>query len=384
MRKERFLTLLLTAGLFCLTCDVLADWSPTKRLTWTSADSFNPAIAKDSYGTIHVVWDDSTAGNAEIYYRKTTDGGTTWSPVQRLTWTTGWSYRPAIAIDSNDAVHVVWDDGTPGNSAVYYKKSTDSGDTWGTVRRLTWTSGNALFVSVAVDSGDALHIAWNDSTPGNDEICYKKSTDGGGSWSATKRLSWTSGNTWYPSVAADSGTAIYVAWTEYSPSDNDIHYRISADGGDTWGTAKRLTWTSGYSFNPDVVVDSSDTVHIIWQDDTVGADEIYYRQSADGGASWSPMKRLTWTTGNSNYPAIAIGPGDTIHIVWHDAVMGSEEICYKKSTDGGATWSTTKMLNWTALWSYTPDLVIDAGSTVHVVWSDAKSGNYEIYYRKGN
>ena len=112
MKKERFLIILLAAGLFCLTCDVLADWTPAKRLTWTSADSFNPAIARDSQDAIHVVWDDSKSGNAEVYYRKSTDGGVSWNPVQRLTWTTGWSYRPAIAVDSNDVIHVVWDDST--------------------------------------------------------------------------------------------------------------------------------------------------------------------------------------------------------------------------------------------------------------------------------
>ena len=381
---KRSVLIIVALGLLLFAQAAQADWSPAKRLTWTSADSFNPAIARDSQDAIHVVWDDSTPGNQEIYYRRSTDGGVTWNPVQRLTWTTGWSYRPAIAIDSSDVIHVVWDDGTPGNSAVYYKKSTNGGETWSAVKRLTWTSGNSLFLTIAVDSSEALHIAWIDSTPGNDEIYYKRSTDGGANWSAVKRLSWTSGNTWYPSVAADSGMAIYVAWTEYSPSDNEIHYRTSADRGETWGAVKRLTWTSGYSFNPDVAVDSSDATHVVWDDDTVGADEIYYRGSADGGASWSPMKRLTWTTGTSNYPAVAAGPSNTIHVVWHEAVMGSEEIYYKKSVDGGAAWGPATMLNWTSSWSYTPDLVIDAGSTVHVVWSDAKSGNYEIYYRKGN
>src|SRR4030042_3928218 len=108
MRKELFLIILLVAGLFCLASDTLADWSTTKRLTWTSSGSEHPAVAVDSSDTIHVVWDDSSPGNEEIYYRNSEDGGTTWSAAKRLTWSSGDSERPAVAIDSNNRIHIVY------------------------------------------------------------------------------------------------------------------------------------------------------------------------------------------------------------------------------------------------------------------------------------
>jgi len=46
----------------------------------------------------------------------------TWDPAVRITWNSGGSYRPAIAIDSSSNIHVVWDDDTPGNDEIYYKK----------------------------------------------------------------------------------------------------------------------------------------------------------------------------------------------------------------------------------------------------------------------
>ena len=39
----------------------------------------------------------------------------TWSAVQRLTWNSGDSYNPAVAVGSNNHVHVVWYDTTPRN-----------------------------------------------------------------------------------------------------------------------------------------------------------------------------------------------------------------------------------------------------------------------------
>jgi len=75
-------------------------WSSTKRLTWNSGYSYDPAIATDPSGNIHVVWYDSTSGNTEIYYKRSTDGGSTWQLTKRLTWNSGESRYPAIATDS--------------------------------------------------------------------------------------------------------------------------------------------------------------------------------------------------------------------------------------------------------------------------------------------
>jgi hypothetical protein len=124
MRDKRFLIVFLAAGLTCLTSYALADWGASQRLTWTSGGSHWPATATDSNSTIHVVWEDNTPGNYETYGKKSTDGGTTWSVSQRLTWTSDYSSYPAIATDSNDRIHVFWEDSTPGNSEIYYKKGT--------------------------------------------------------------------------------------------------------------------------------------------------------------------------------------------------------------------------------------------------------------------
>jgi hypothetical protein len=75
----------------------------------------------DSMGYIHVVWFDYTPGNSEIFYKKSTDGGNSWS-TERLTWTSHDSTWPDLSIDPNDKVHVVWQEDLSGNKEIYYKK----------------------------------------------------------------------------------------------------------------------------------------------------------------------------------------------------------------------------------------------------------------------
>jgi hypothetical protein len=50
-------------GVFLLFRPMLAQtWTKTKRLTWNSGDSEVPAIAVDSADHIHLIWVDDTSG----------------------------------------------------------------------------------------------------------------------------------------------------------------------------------------------------------------------------------------------------------------------------------------------------------------------------------
>jgi len=371
-------------GLFLFAQAGQADWTPTKRLTWTSGGSYEPAVAVDSSDAIHVVWQDETPGNHEIYYKRSIDGGTSWSAAKRLTWTSADSFSPALAIGSGSAIHVVWYDYTPGSSEIYYKRSADGGTTWSSTQRLTWTSGSSLYPAIAIDSSNNIHVVWEDHTPGNADIYYKASTNGGTTWSAAERLTWTSGQSFRPAIDIDSSDSIHVVWQDHTPGNAEVYYKGSTDGGTTWSAVKRLTWTSGESYGPGIGIASDNVIHIVWYDDSLGSPEIYYKRSADGGTTWSVSQRLTWTLGASSYPVASLDSSDAIHVVWQDDTPGYSEIYYKTSTDGGTTWSAAQRRTSTSGYSEAPAVSVDSGDIVHIVWQCDTPGNYEIYYKNGN
>ncbi len=379
---KRISLVVLAIGLAFIVQFAQAQWTPAQRLTWTSGWSEWPAQAFDTQGNLHVFWSDNTTGHYELYYKKSTDGGTSWTTTKRLTWASSGFGSVAVAVDSADNIHVVGQNLPPGDGEIYYKKSTDGGASWTANKRLTWNSGSSEDPAVAVDSLGNLHVVWEDYTPGESEIFYKKSTDGGVTWTASQRLTWTPGPSRFPKIASHWSGGLYVVWEESYNGSAEVYFRKSTIGGSTWSAGQKVTWTSGNSSSPAMSVDFSGNLHLAWVDDTPGNIEIYYRKSTNGGASWSTTQRLTWTSGYSDNPALAADSSGNPYVVWEDDVTGKEEVYCRKSTDGGATWATSQRLTWNSGYSLGPAIALDPSGFPHVLWWDNTPGNFEIYYKR--
>src|SRR4030042_1058174 len=266
-REDKMKRTILTIGAlglfaFSLVPSAQAGWTGAQRLAWTAGESSMPAVAIDAGDGIHIVWQDVTSGIAEICYKRSLSGGTTWSALQHLTWNSGASEYPATAADSSDRIHVVWQDDKSGSTEIYYKGSTNGGASWSSAKRLTWTSGISECPALAMGSGANVYVVWHDDTPGTQEIYFKGSTDGGTTWNSARRLTWASSDCWTPAIVKGSGNALHVFW-----SQDDIFTKKSTDGGASWSSAKMLTWNEEWNNSPVAAVDSANTIHMMWRRD---------------------------------------------------------------------------------------------------------------------
>lgn len=245
-----------------------------KRLTNNSGSSENPTVAA-SGSNVYVVWQDDTPGNNEVYFKRSTNGGTAWQNSKRLTYNSGSSEAPVLAVSGLN-IYVVWHDDTPGNWEIYFMKSADGGASWQAAKRLTHNAEAGLEAAIAV-SGPNVDIVWYDLKPGNAEIYFLKSPNRGVSWKALNRLTYNSGSSCCPAITA-SGSNIYVVWYDSTPGNCEIFLVTSMNGGTSWKTPERLTNNSGDSWNPAVAVSGSN-IYVVWQDLTPGNNEIYLTKS---------------------------------------------------------------------------------------------------------
>ena len=112
-------------------------------------------------------------------------------------------------------------------------------------------------------------------------------------------------------------------------------------------------------------INAGDLVHILWDDDTSGNSNIFYKRD---GADFDPT-----TINLSNNPA-AVGSfnseiavsGNNVHAVWAHAFSGNSEILYKRSTDSGATFGPSINLSNNPGFSLSPSITV-SGNNVHVL-----------------
>jgi hypothetical protein len=367
--------------MFLFVLPLFAQWEPDQRLTWDgsySYTSYNNArcIGAGPGGLLHVVWyDGRNGGTCEIYYKRSTDGGTTWSGDTRLTNDPAQSDYPALAVqDSN--LYVTWFDGRNGGWSVYTKRSTDYGATWGPDVLQSHNGGaNSMWPSVCA-SGPNIVVVWADNrNGGNSQLYYVHSTDYGATWAPEVHLTFTP--SFFPSLSA-SGSYVHLVWKD-TRIWHDLWYKRSTDGGATWGPDTCLSDPPNYSQYASVSA-SGPNVHIAFYDSRTGNTEIFYQRSTDYGFSWERDIQLTSDGGASRSPSIA-DSGANVSIAWEETRDGNREVYYKSSLDMGSTWGPDVRLTEDPAVSMLPSIAL-ADTMVHVVWTDQRDGNLEIYYKR--
>jgi len=379
--------------LFCLVhilfiSGLNAQWQPDVRLTsdpYASVTSINNAWCISASGDfIHVVWWDLRNGNREIYYERSTNGGVSWGGDIRLTNNSAESSNPSIYA-SGSFVHVIWQDERDGNFEIYYKRSTNNGVSWGSDTRLTNSPNRSVNPSLSVYT-HYLHLVWADFRNNNYEIYYKRSTNGGLNWLSDTRLTNDPANSGFPSVSV-SGLDVHVVWEDNRDGDYDIYFLQSTDGGVIWRPAIQLSNNTVNSVNPSVSSPGnfpSGDVHVVYSDESYSNYEIHYRYSSNGGLNWLPDRRLTVDNAWSSNPCLAVY-NSFVHMVWVDNRNGNDEIYYKRSTNTGVNWSADVRLTNNSSGSTEPSISVSNSEpelSVHVVWSDLRDGNSEIYYKR--
>src|SRR6266850_631478 len=93
---------------------------------------------------------------------------------------------------------------------------------------------------------------------------------------------------------------------------------------------------------------------------------------------FSTPKNVSNNSDFSFTPQLAVDLGGNIYVVWEDDTNTNSNILSSRSTDGG-TFSAPKGVSNNAGFSFNPRIAVDSGGTINVVWQDSPD-----FYRTSN
>lgn len=360
---------------------------------WNTNQSTDAEIALDGKDNIHVIWEDYSPGawgegdgiwganDREIMYVLYNSSTSEWSnitilsdgPNEQYGWNNRDSEDPAIAVDSSDNVHVVFQDETDGkwnqstsDDEIMYVLYNSTTGQWSNITVISdgyndfyWNDGQSANPAITVDGNDDIHVAWEDETNGkwgNDqELMYAKYSVATGQWSNATVLSdgyngvwgWNDGNMDDIHMASDNSGNVYIVWEDFTENlnkwgdDTEVMFVEYSAGTGQWSNVSVISdgyngvwgWNNESSNDANIAVDCYGNLHVLWDDGTIGKwgtdKEIMYATRSAASGKWSNATVISdgangnygWNTEDSHDPWIVINSNE-VHAVFSDNTPG--------------------------------------------------------------
>jgi hypothetical protein len=331
--------------------------------------------------SVYVLWQDSVSGrNYDIFIKKSDDNGTTFGAPVNISNNPGFSEHPQLSVFGNN-VYATWPDNTPGNREVLFSRSTDGGTTFGEAQNLSNNPSNSHNAEMAA-FGDNVYVVWADQdNEENNSILLTASSDGGATFGRTANISSQANFGSFPKVAA-YGSNVYVTWNVLgSEADDGLYFAKSTDGGSTFGDVIKLD--SNASGESQVAVHNS-TVYVISGGlDLFEVNGLFLLKSTDEGETFADPVIIDADgkfANPTNVEVVSDGNG-VAYVAGQVFAGGNEEILLMPVSENNAT-AVVNLSNNTKI-SECPSIAM-AGDDIYVVWEDLTPGNHEILYAKGS
>ncbi|MGQ9875331.1 MAG: glycosyl hydrolase [Chloroflexus sp.] len=276
-----------------------------------SDSGYYVALAADQKGVLHAFWSDVVAENTnpqcfqcgELFYRRSTDNGATWSAIVNLSQSDLGENRPQVRVDTLNRIHIVWDEGADwyaGQGQPHYgvyRRSDDGGETWTTpvkfrlpttvVQLLRQQQGNqqqstndlpgppleaVQQTALTVDAAGNPFVVFRGVR--NDRLYFQRSLDGGDTWTPPVELPYVrarnigDNNLDYYSLANDSAGNVHLLLVGFTAGTETgdrppalIH--ITFDG-TRWLPPRIIMQNDLYPELPRLAIYEGNQLHAIW------------------------------------------------------------------------------------------------------------------------
>jgi len=226
--------------------------------------------------------------------------------------------------------------------------------------------------SQVVVNGDFVYVAWTE----NQNILFKRSTDGGKTFSSTPlTIDSTSGFQSNLRLAA-TGIFVYVSWEDQSQGPmgedfNDVFFSRSIDNGATFSSPENLSQNT-FSDTPRLAI-SGDNVYVGWREGTGFVREVFVAISSNNGQSFPDVRNVSQSA--SIFGGLTLTTsGNELYVAWSERVPSATfDIFFSKSVNNGPFSTPINISNTPSLTSSFPITIVSEGNFVYVVWRESNA-----------
>ncbi|NHJ48318.1 MAG: hypothetical protein FK733_11080 [Asgard group archaeon] len=285
------------------------SWSKAETISINDddVDSFYPRIFIDSNDTVHVIWREYNS-TVSILYKFKSDK--LWSEIINITTCSGMGNSHDI-VSKNNITYFIWTHENISAYQLFFRSYSHSYQNFSSINQLTNSTYNSNDPELVIDSENKIHLVWEDkgnisSVP---EVHYK----------VMNQTKWYPDDSYIISlddgirssesaIGIDQNDHLHVVWEDFvSPrvvlywkNSNALHSNIAKINGEFGG------------FHPDVFC-GKETNHFIWLESS----SIKYR-TVTNNFEWTKIINLTEHSNLMLHPQILATNSSEIHVVWED------------------------------------------------------------------
>ncbi|MFX0075638.1 MAG: sialidase family protein [Candidatus Hermodarchaeota archaeon] len=293
----------------------------------------------------------------QITIAKSTNNGVSWTPVKASNGL-HFADKETFVVGEDNTVYLVYDDANVedpnGNVTIRVTHSIDGGNSY---QEISIIGEDEFFVGPYITlngSGDPF-VAWNWVPGGGGNLYLSKSLDMGftfdtpqiinddGNFTAFEMAGGTVSKSTLPVIKFDNEDRLYVLWADkfdQATSTWDVYLRYSDNYGINWSNRIRINPSvTGNQWNPDMVIDPTGKLHIVYYSEIGGNYRPYYRTANFTGINRSDIvlsdeiviadhDTSSIFTRPGEYMSIQLSQYGVPHVIWSDGRNNEMDIYY--------------------------------------------------------
>jgi uncharacterized repeat protein (TIGR01451 family) len=166
-----------------------------------------------------------------------------------------------------------------------------------------------------------------------------------------------------PQMAVDGSGTVHIVWNEYGATSSDLYHTWRGSDG-TWSSPQNISNSpsSPGAGNWLLAVDGSGALHVVWVQWVQLDPDIYYARRGSDGTWSSPVSLYNASDSFGSITQLVADRSGAVHMMW----VESPDIYYaRRGSDG--TWSDPEYVPSGG--AFYPQLAVGQDGTVHVAWS---------------